>query len=127
MQSRLNIIVSGMIAADPVRRFPSAEAAELLKEGGYDTAAIGKMHFNSNLTHGFNLRLDFSRPLWAVRVGFRAAFDRRKQRLTWGFALACVQRTSDSRSVLNSPPRLRRVSLQYPSRTATPSRANAVS
>src|SRR5262249_51385319 len=24
----------------------------------YKTAAIGKMHFNSNLTHGFDLRLD---------------------------------------------------------------------
>ncbi len=32
--------------------------ADLLKEYGYDTAAIGKMHFNSNLKHGFDLRLD---------------------------------------------------------------------
>ncbi len=32
--------------------------AEVLKEQGYDTAAIGKMHFNSNLKHGFDLRLD---------------------------------------------------------------------
>jgi len=32
--------------------------AELLKQYGYDTAAIGKMHFNSELHHGFDLRLD---------------------------------------------------------------------
>jgi choline-sulfatase len=34
--------------------------ALLLKRGGYDTAAIGKMHFNSDLTHGFDLRLDLA-------------------------------------------------------------------
>jgi choline-sulfatase len=32
--------------------------ADLLKEQGYATAAIGKMHFNSQLHHGFDLRLD---------------------------------------------------------------------
>lgn len=32
--------------------------AELLRDAGYDTASIGKMHFNSQLKHGFNLRLD---------------------------------------------------------------------
>src|SRR6516165_3885104 len=32
--------------------------AKLLKQAGYDTAAIGKMHFNSNLKHGFDLRID---------------------------------------------------------------------
>lgn len=32
--------------------------AELLRDAGYDTAAIGKMHFNSNLTHGFQTRVD---------------------------------------------------------------------
>src|SRR5262249_27758741 len=32
--------------------------AKMLKRAGYRTAAIGKMHFNSNLTHGFDLRLD---------------------------------------------------------------------
>lgn len=32
--------------------------AEVLKEANYDTGAIGKMHFNSNLKHGFDLRLD---------------------------------------------------------------------
>src|SRR5438094_4817011 len=32
--------------------------AKMLKRAGYKTAAIGKMHFNSNLTHGFDLRLD---------------------------------------------------------------------
>jgi choline-sulfatase len=30
----------------------------LLRAAGYDTAAIGKMHFNSNLSHGFDLRID---------------------------------------------------------------------
>src|SRR5437764_12120669 len=32
--------------------------AKMLKQAGYATAAIGKMHFNSTLTHGFDLRLD---------------------------------------------------------------------
>jgi choline-sulfatase len=32
--------------------------AEVLKAAGYDTAAIGKMHFNSALQHGFDRRLD---------------------------------------------------------------------
>lgn len=32
--------------------------AKMLKRAGYHTAAIGKMHFNSNLTHGFDLRID---------------------------------------------------------------------
>jgi choline-sulfatase len=32
--------------------------AELLQQAGYDTAAFGKMHFNSDLKHGFDLRLD---------------------------------------------------------------------
>jgi choline-sulfatase len=32
--------------------------ATMMKAAGYDTAAIGKMHFNSALTHGFDLRLD---------------------------------------------------------------------
>jgi choline-sulfatase len=31
---------------------------KVLKAAGYDTAAIGKMHFNSALKHGFDLRLD---------------------------------------------------------------------
>jgi choline-sulfatase len=34
--------------------------ADLLKKAGYDTAAIGKMHFNSPLKHGFDLRLDLA-------------------------------------------------------------------
>jgi choline-sulfatase len=34
--------------------------ATLLKAAGYDTAAVGKMHFNSALTHGFDLRLDLA-------------------------------------------------------------------
>jgi arylsulfatase A-like enzyme len=32
--------------------------AELLKSAGYATAAIGKMHFNSQLKHGFDVRID---------------------------------------------------------------------
>ncbi len=34
--------------------------ANLLKDAGYDTAAIGKMHFNSTLRHGFDLRADLT-------------------------------------------------------------------
>jgi choline-sulfatase len=39
---------------------PGAEdtLAKMLQRAGYATAAIGKMHFNSNLKHGFDLRLD---------------------------------------------------------------------
>lgn len=33
---------------------------ELLKAAGYDTAAIGKMHFNSDLKHGFDERTDLA-------------------------------------------------------------------
>lgn len=36
--------------------------AEVLGEAGYRTAAIGKMHFNSNLRHGFETRIDA--PQW---------------------------------------------------------------
>src|SRR5262249_54498981 len=32
--------------------------AKMLARAGYRTAAIGKMHFNRQLTHGFELRLD---------------------------------------------------------------------
>lgn len=32
--------------------------ATMLKAAGYDTASIGKMHFNSALKHGFDLRYD---------------------------------------------------------------------
>ncbi len=32
--------------------------AELLRDAGYATAAFGKMHFNNNLKHGFDLRVD---------------------------------------------------------------------
>jgi arylsulfatase A-like enzyme len=32
--------------------------ANVLKQAGYETAAFGKMHFNSRLTHGFEERLD---------------------------------------------------------------------
>ena len=34
--------------------------AELLRDAGYDTAAIGKMHFNSDLKHGFETRIDLA-------------------------------------------------------------------
>lgn len=34
--------------------------AEVLKRAGYDTAAIGKMHFNSPLKHGFDQLIDLS-------------------------------------------------------------------
>lgn len=39
---------------------PASETtlAEMLKAAGYATASFGKMHFNSNLKHGFDLRLD---------------------------------------------------------------------
>jgi arylsulfatase A-like enzyme len=32
--------------------------SETLRRAGFDTAGIGKMHFNSNLRHGFDFRLD---------------------------------------------------------------------
>jgi choline-sulfatase len=32
--------------------------ADVMKEAGYETAAFGKMHFNSQLKHGFDLRID---------------------------------------------------------------------
>jgi choline-sulfatase len=34
--------------------------AELLHQAGYETAAIGKMHFNSELKHGFETRIDLA-------------------------------------------------------------------
>jgi arylsulfatase A-like enzyme len=39
---------------------PEAEVtlADVLRAAGYDTAAVGKMHFNSNLKHGFDARVD---------------------------------------------------------------------
>ena len=32
--------------------------AEMFRDAGYSTAAIGKMHFNSQLSHGFDVRID---------------------------------------------------------------------
>ncbi len=32
--------------------------ATMLKAAGYDTASVGKMHFNSQLKHGFDVRID---------------------------------------------------------------------
>src|SRR6266481_4659633 len=44
--------------------------AEVLKANGYDTGAIGKMHFNSNLKHGFDLRVDSEQHLqWLAAKG----------------------------------------------------------
>src|SRR4051794_22574382 len=44
--------------------------ADLLKTAGYRTAAIGKMHFNSDLKHGFDLRLDLEAPRrWLANRG----------------------------------------------------------
>jgi arylsulfatase A-like enzyme len=34
--------------------------AEVFKENGYDTAAFGKMHFNSARKHGFDIHLDLA-------------------------------------------------------------------
>jgi choline-sulfatase len=41
--------------------------ATLLRDAGYDTAAFGKMHFNSNLEHGFGERLDLADYEQALR------------------------------------------------------------
>jgi choline-sulfatase len=46
--------------------------ARMLRAAGYDTAAIGKMHFNSSLTHGFDLRLDLPQHArWLKERGAR--------------------------------------------------------
>jgi choline-sulfatase len=41
---------------------PASETtlATMLGKAGYATAAVGKMHFNSNLKHGFDLRIDLA-------------------------------------------------------------------
>ena len=47
--------------------------AEVLKTNGYETAAIGKMHFNSKLKHGFDLRLDLEQHQeWLAAKGKRS-------------------------------------------------------
>lgn len=44
--------------------------AEMLRDAGYATAALGKMHFNSDLTHGFDVRLDApDHRRWLARRG----------------------------------------------------------
>ena len=44
--------------------------AKLFRAAGYETAAVGKMHFNSNLTHGFDLRVDHSQHReWLMQRG----------------------------------------------------------
>ncbi|HVW02477.1 MAG TPA: sulfatase-like hydrolase/transferase [Planctomycetaceae bacterium] len=44
--------------------------AEMLHDAGYDTASIGKMHFNSPRSHGFDLRVDMGDHLkWLRRRG----------------------------------------------------------
>ncbi|HET6883636.1 MAG TPA: sulfatase-like hydrolase/transferase, partial [Pirellulales bacterium] len=42
--------------------------AEMLAAAGYRTAAIGKMHFNSPLKHGFELRLDMPEYQQALKA-----------------------------------------------------------
>ncbi len=46
--------------------------SEIMKEAGYDTAAIGKMHFNSQLAHGFDLRIDMPQYQEWIRKKGRA-------------------------------------------------------
>lgn len=48
---------------------PASEVtmAETLRLAGFDTAAIGKMHFNSSLKHGFDLHVD--QPLYRRWLG----------------------------------------------------------
>src|SRR5262245_7162114 len=47
--------------------------AKMLKQHGYATAAIGKMHFNSNLKHGFDVRLDLpEHRAWLKQRGAKA-------------------------------------------------------
>jgi arylsulfatase A-like enzyme len=46
--------------------------AHFLKQAGYETAAFGKMHFNSRLTHGFERRLDLEDFSAALRVRGKA-------------------------------------------------------
>jgi choline-sulfatase len=61
---------------------PLAESAvtmaDWLMAHGYDTAAIGKMHFNSALTHGFALRVDH--PDWAEWLRDNPAPDGARRR-----------------------------------------------
>jgi arylsulfatase A-like enzyme len=47
--------------------------AEMLAAAGYRTAAIGKMHFNSPLKHGFELRLDMPDYQRALKARGRKA------------------------------------------------------
>ncbi|MEX2287956.1 MAG: sulfatase-like hydrolase/transferase [Planctomycetaceae bacterium] len=49
--------------------------AELLKDAGYATASIGKMHFNSALKHGFDLRIDDAEFAAALKQKGRTPFD----------------------------------------------------
>ena len=66
--SRQSIITGRLPHAVGVTRLqtPLPESAvtlgDWLGDRGYETAAIGKMHFNSKLTHGFDLRIDT--PEW---------------------------------------------------------------
>ncbi len=45
---------------------------------GYDTAAIGKMHFNSPLHHGFTTRADLPAWEWSLRISPPSGGDGRK-------------------------------------------------
>ncbi len=51
--------------------------AELFKGAGYATAAIGKMHFNSAKSHGFDQLLDIGKPQSAL--GLTESFDFKTQ------------------------------------------------
>lgn len=58
--------------------------AELLKTAGYDTAAIGKMHFNSTLAHGFDRRLDVpDHQAWLKQHGTAPLPDGIETQLAW--------------------------------------------
>jgi len=51
--------------------------AEMLHDAGYDTAAIGKMHFNSARNHGFDLRRDMGHHLKWMRLRGETRIDPR--------------------------------------------------
>lgn len=58
--------------------------ARMLKRAGYITAAIGKMHFNSNLKHGFDLRLDNpDHAKWLKQKGKAPLPDNVEVQPTW--------------------------------------------
>ena len=69
---------------------PDAEVtmAETLREAGFATAAIGKMHFNSELMHGFDVRTDLREyDAWLAR----------QARSQWARESPCSHRGAPSR------------------------------